>query len=218
MTIDHNSEDDNQISKGQISNGMKTLLEMGPLIAFFIGYLLVKDMSFDVMGETYNGFILITAAFIPVIALSTFILWRLTGKLAMMQIVTLVLVTVFGGLTVWLNDERFFKMKPTIIYLLFTAILAFGLFQGKSFLKLVMGEVMPLREAGWMILTKRVCVIFLVMAVMNEVVWRLFSTDAWVNFKTFGLPILMFIFFMSQSKLVATYSIETDKTDENDSV
>ncbi len=192
----------------------KMALELGPVILFFVLYLRLRDRTFDIGGTEYSGFILVTAIFIPLIAASTFILYRLTGKLAKMQIATLVLVTVFGGLTIYLNDERFFKMKPTIIYLLFGGALGVGLLRGRSYLEYMMGEVMPLQSAGWMILTRRITVLFFVLAVLNEFVWRTMTTDAWVNFKTFGLPLAIFAFFMLQGSLLTKYGIETDEAEK----
>jgi intracellular septation protein len=156
-----------------------------------------------------------TALFIPLLALTTFILWRLTGKLSAMQVMTLVLVTVFGGLTIALNDERFFKMKPTMIYALFAGILGFGLLRKKSYLKVVMGEMMPLDDKGWMALTLRMMLLFLGLALANELIWRTLSTETWVKFKTFGLPLVMFGFFMTQSGLMNRHAL-TDDTSESD--
>ncbi len=204
------------MSEKNVSHGLKTALEMGPVVAFFIGYLLIKDRQFDIAGNTYEGFVLMTALFIPVMAISTFILWKLTGTLSVMQILTLVLVVVFGGLTVWLNDERFFKMKPTIIYVIFAAILAFGLMRGQSYLEKVMGEVMAIDSEGWFKLTKRFALFFLVLASSNELIWRNFSTDLWVQFKTFGLPIAMFGFFMAQTPLLTQHSTEQKKESDDD--
>lgn len=190
-----------------IDRRLKLALEFGPLLAFFLGYLWLKDRSFTFGGREYQGFIVVTAAFIPVLAATTFALWRLTGRLAKMQIATLVLVVVFGGLSVWLNDERFFKMKPTMIYALFAAILGAGLLRGRSYLRLVMEEAVPLRPEGWMILTRRVFWLFVALALLNEVVWRTMSTEAWVSFKTFGLTIAIFLFFMTQGRLLETYGV-----------
>lgn len=192
---------------------VKFALEFGPVAIFFILYLRLRDQTFLIGGTEYSGFILVTAIFIPLIALSTFILYRLTGKLARMQIVTLVLVVVFGGLTIWFNDERFFKMKPTMIYLLFGGVLGFGLLQGKSYLRFAMEELMPLQHEGWMMLTRRLTFFFLALAAANEFVWRTMSTDAWVKFKTFGLPIAIMAFFMLQSQLFITYG-EVDEAEE----
>ncbi|HSF62811.1 MAG TPA: inner membrane-spanning protein YciB [Paracoccaceae bacterium] len=190
-----------------ISPGLKLALELGPIAAFFAGYVWLKDRTFTVGGAEYDGFIVATAAFIPLMLLTTGILWRLTGKLSKMQVATVVLVVVFGGLSVWLNDDRFFKMKPTIIYALFAAVLGFGLMRGQSYLRFVMEEALPLRPEGWMILTRRLALFFAALAVANELVWRMMSTDAWVNFKTFGLTLALFAFFMTQGGLLARHGI-----------
>ncbi|GGL92151.1 putative intracellular septation protein A [Pseudooceanicola nanhaiensis] len=187
---------------------VKPALELGPIVAFFAAYLLLKDRTFIIGGREYEGFIVVTAGFIPLILICTGILWRLTGKLSKMQIVTAVLITVFGGLSVWLNDDRFFKMKPTLIYLIFGGLLGIGLLRGQSWLKLVMEEAVPLDDAGWMKLTKRVCAFFLILAALNELVWRTQSTEAWVWFKTFGLTAALFAFFMTQGKLFQEHGIE----------
>ncbi|MCT8159846.1 inner membrane-spanning protein YciB [Pseudoruegeria sp. SHC-113] len=189
---------------------VKMALELGPIAAFFIGYVRLKDQMFTIGGTEYEGFIVVTAAFIPLLLACTGVLWALTGKLSKMQIVTAVLVVAFGGMSVWFNDERFFKMKPTIIYLLFGGVLGFGLLRGQSYLRSVMEEALPMQEEGWMILTRRLCAFFFGLAVLNEVIWRTMSTDAWVNFKTFGLTAAVFAFFMTQSKLFQTYALEED--------
>ncbi len=199
------------MAEKKINAGLKLALELGPVAAFFIGYARLKDQVFTIGGTDYAGFIVVTAAFIPLMILSTGILWWLTGKLSKMQIVTLVLVMIFGGLSVWLNDERFFKMKPTMIYLLFAGALGFGLMRGQSYLSNLMGEVMPMEPEGWMILTKRLVLFFLFLAIANEVIWRTMSTDAWVNFKTFGLTLAMFGFFMTQGGLLKKYGTEDEK-------
>lgn len=195
----------------RINPGVKLALEYGPIVAFFIGYVLLKDRVFLVAGNEYKGFVAVTAMFIPVLALATFVQWRLSGHISKMQIATLLLVAVFGGLSVWFNDERFFKMKPTIIYLLFAGILGFGLLRGQSYLEAVMDQTLPLERAGWMILTRRLLAFFLFLAVANEVIWRNMSTDAWVNFKTFGLTIGVFAFFMAQTRLFTKYAISEEE-------
>ncbi|MFN3822861.1 MAG: inner membrane-spanning protein YciB [Pseudorhodobacter sp.] len=202
------------MAEKKIGTGLKLALEMGPIAAFFLGYIKLKDEVFTFGGTEYDGFIVVTAAFIPLMILTTGILWKLTGKLSRMQIATVVLVVVFGGLSVWLNDERFFKMKPTIIYALFAVALGIGLMRGQSWLQLVMGEALPMRREGWMILTKRLALFFALLAVANEVIWRGFSTEVWVNFKTFGLTAALFLFFMLQGRLMAEYG-ETRPEDES---
>lgn len=193
---------------------MKIALEFGPVLAFFLAFSRFKDQSLTIAGTAYGGFIVATALFVPLMVLSTLILWRLTGLMSVMQIVTLVLVLVFGGLTVWLNDPYFLKMKVTIIYALFAAILGFGLLRGRSYLRLAMDEVVPLTGEGWMILTRRVTAFFAALAVLNEIVWRTMSDAAWVNFKTFGLTIGVFGFFMLQGKLFEAHAAKAEG-DEN---
>lgn len=199
------------MSEKSINPAVKMGLELGPIILFFIAYTRIKNRDFEIFGNTYEGFMVATAAFIPLLLMSTGLLWWLTGKLSRMQLVTAVLVVVFGGMSIWFNDDRFFKMKPTIIYLLFGGILGVGLLQGKSYLRSVMEEVMPLEQVGWMKLTKRACLFFFGLAIANEAVWRLMSTDAWVNFKTFGLTAAVLIFFLAQGPLFQRYSLEKDK-------
>jgi intracellular septation protein len=194
------------IEEKKVQPWIKTTLEMGPVVLFFIVYSKIKDREFVVFGETYVGFILATALFIPLILFATAVLYFLTGKLSKMQIFTAILVVVFGGLGIWFNDERFFKMKPTMIYLLFGGILGYGLLKGQSYLRTVMDGALPMDQTGWMILTKRFMMFFFGLAIANEAIWRTLSTDIWVNFKTFGLPIAMFAFIITQAKTISKHS------------
>ncbi len=204
------------MSGKKISPMTKIGLEIGPVIAFFILYIRLRDKTFAILGTDYSGFIVVTAIFIPLIALSTYILYRMTGKLARMQIFTLLVVIIFGSLTIWFNDERFFKMKPTVLYLASGLTLGVGLMRGKSYLEYMMGEAMPMKPEGWMILTRRITAFFFGLAVVNEVVWRTMSTDAWVNFKTFGLTAAIFLFFMTQGNILVNYSQNPDTEDDNE--
>ena len=190
---------------------VKLALELGPIVLFFAGFSRMKDQTFTILGTEYSGFIVMTGAFIAMIIATTGILWALTGKLSRMQLMTLVLVIVMGGMSVWLNDERFIKMKPTLLYLAFGGILGVGLLQGKSYLSAVMDEALPMQPEGWMILTRRLTAFFLALAIANEAVWRLMSTEAWVNFKTFGLTAAMFGFFMAQGKVFDRYGLKDDE-------
>ena len=187
---------------------VKMALEYGPLVAFMVGYWKFKDQTFVLGGQSYSGFIAVTGVFILVFAASILALWRLTGKISALQGFTLVGVVFMGGLTIWFNDEHFFKMKPTIIYAFFVAVLGVGLLQGKSYLRLVMQEALPMEDAGWMILTRRITVFFALLAVANEVVWRNFTTETWVWFKVVGLTVAMFVFLMTQARLFSRYGIE----------
>lgn len=189
---------------------VKSALEFGPVAAFFAAYIMLKDHTFMVGGNSYEGFIAVTAGFIPLMIASTLILWRLTGHLSAMQIFTLVLVVFFGGLTVWLNDDRFFKMKPTLLYLFFGSALGVGLLRGTSYLATLMDAALSLKPEGWMILTRRLMFFFFGLAALNEVVWRGFSEETWVYFKTFGLTAAIFIFFMTQARLFQTYALEEE--------
>ncbi len=192
---------------------VKLGLELGPIVLFFIGFSRMKDRVFTIAGSEYSGFIVMTAVFIVMISATTAALWFLTGKLSRMQLLTLVLVVVMGGLSVWLNDERFIKMKPTLLYLAFGSVLAVGLLRGKSYLSSVMDEALPLPHEGWIILTRRLTAFFFALAIANEAVWRLMSTQAWVNFKTFGLTAAIFGFFMFQSRLIERYGIKDTPPD-----
>mgnify|MGYP001485130983 FL=1 len=197
----------------QVNNGLKSALEFGPVALFFIAYIWLKDEVFQFGGTDYEGFIIVTAGFVPLMILSTLALWKLTGTLSKMQIFTVVLVTVFGGLSVWQNDKSFLQMKPTILYLLFASILGFGLLRKQSYLQYMMGEMLPLEDRGWMILTQRMALLFLVLAILNELIWRNMSEEIWVYFKTFGLPSTIFGFFISQGRLFKEYGVSDDKQD-----
>jgi intracellular septation protein len=200
------------MSEKKINPFVKLGLELGPVILFFVAYTRMKANTYTILGRDYEGFIVVTAIFIPVLLIATGVLWALTGKLSKMQLMTAVLVIIFGGMSVWFNDERFIKIKPTILYLFFGGSLGIGLLRGKSYLKSMMEDAMPLQDEGWMILTKRICFFFLTLAVVNEVVWRMMSTDAWVTFKTFGLTAAVFVFFMTQGGLMAKYGTEQDES------
>ena len=199
------------MKKRDVNPVLKFLLELGPLVIFFIIYGRIKDKVFSILGVDYQGFIIATGVFIPILLLSILVLWILSGKIAKMQLITALLVVIFGGLTIWFNDDRFFKMKPTIIYLLFGGILSFGLLRKKSYLEYVMEDMLPLERIGWVILTKRVAIFFLSLALLNELIWRNMSTDSWVNFKTFGLTGAVFIFFVAQNGLIQKYGKTSQK-------
>ncbi len=188
-------------------NRLKLALEYGPLLLFMLGYWFLKDKSLTLGGQTYSGFIVSTAVFVVIFVASIAGLWRLTGKIAPMQIITLIIVVFMGGLTVWFNDPRFIKMKPTIIYAFFAVALGVGLLQGKSYLRVVMEDAMPLQPEGWMVLTRRIAVFFAFLALLNEIVWRNFSDGTWLTFKAVGLTLAMFLFLMTQAKVLERYAI-----------
>lgn len=196
------------MSDDTLPKWVKPLLEFGPMVTFFFAYMRMKETVYTIGSNDYQGFIVVTALFVPLLLVCTGILWKLTGKISPMQIMTVILVTAFGGMTVWLNDDRFIKMKPTLIYLIFGGLLSIGLLRGQSYLRVVMQEALPMQDAGWMILTRRVTAFFFGLAVLNEVIWRGFSTEIWVYFKTFGLTAALFAFFMMQGRLLAKYALQ----------
>ena len=198
------------MSEKPLNPVVKQVLELGPPILFFIAYLRMRDNTYIVGGTEYDGFIVAAAVFVPILLASIGILWKLTGKLSRMQVFTAVMVVVFGGLTVWFNDERFFKMKTTLVYGLFAVILGAGLLQGRSYLAWVMADFLPMADEGWMKLTQRLTLFFAGLAVANEVVWRTMSTDAWVKIETFGFPALMFVFLWVQIITLQRYIEEPD--------
>ena len=177
----------------------KLILEMGPLIIFFVCYYnapIPENLKNDLEEANLFKIIFATKIFVPAILVALFLGWFQTKKIAKMPLITAILVVVFGGLTIWLNNPIFIKMKPTLIYLIFSAILGYGLLKKKIYLKILMGPAIPMNEEGWLILSKRFVGFFVLLAFTNEIIWRFFSQDFWVNFKTFGLPILL-IFFMA---------------------
>ena len=175
---------------------LKLLVELGPLIAFFIVY--------SRAGIYWATGVLMVATVVSLVAS-----WSLFGRLLAMPVVTAVLVVVFGGLTFWLDDPRFIKIKPTIINLLFAGILLAGLIMRRPLLKILFGEAFNLTEEGWRKLSVRWAVFFLILAVLNELVWRNYSESTWVSFKVFGILPLTLVFAMAQIGLIKRYEAKT---------
>lgn len=198
------------MAEKQINPIFKQVLELGPTLVFFLIYLRIKDDIFTVSGIEYSGFIMATLVFVPILLVSMAILWQMTGKLSRMQIFTAFMVIFFGGLTAWFNDERFFKMKTSIVYGCFAVILGFGLLRGRSYLRYIMEDFLPMKEEGWMILTRRLTLMFLGLAVANEIIWRSQSTDIWVKLETFAFPVVLFAFLWLQIVALQKYLIEPD--------
>jgi intracellular septation protein len=173
-------------------HGTKLMIELGPLLAFFAAWFLA-----DIFWATG---VLMAATLVSLVASKI-----LLGRVSPVIIATAVLVVVFGGLTFWFGDAHFIKMKPTIINLLFAGVLFGGLLTGRPLLKLMFGEAFNLTEEGWRKLTLRWILFFVVMAVLNEIVWRNFSEATWVNFKVFGILPLTLVFAMSQIGLIKRY-------------
>ena len=197
----------------EINPILKQVLELGPPLAFFLIYLRLRDDTFTFGGADYSGFIVATVVFVPIMLVAMAVLWWLTGKLSRMQIFTAVMVVFFGALTAWFNDERFFKMKTTIVYGLFAVLLGVGLLRGQSWLAFVLNDAIPMRQEGWMILTRRLCAMFAVLAIANEVIWRTLSTDTWVKIETFAFPIALMVFLFAQFAALQPYLIEENEED-----
>ncbi|WP_299283376.1 inner membrane-spanning protein YciB [uncultured Tateyamaria sp.] len=187
---------------------MKQVLELGPPVVFFLIYLRIRDNTYTFGGIDYSGFIVATLIFVPILLIAIGVLWAMTGKLSRMQIFTAFMVIFFGGLTAWFNDERFFKMKTSIVYGLFALLLGIGLLRGQSWLAVVLNDSMPMRHEGWMILTKRLCAMFAALAIANEIVWRTMSTDTWVKIETFGFPLALVAFLFWQISALQGYLID----------
>ena len=134
--------------------------------------------------------------------------WMLTRTLPIMPLVSGIVVFVFGALTLWLQDDVFIKMKPTIVNTLFGVVLLGGLAFGKSLLGYVFGSAFKLDAEGWRKLTLRWGAFFLFLAVANEIVWRNFPTDTWVAFKVWGIMPITLIFTISQMPMIMRHSIE----------
>ena len=193
------------MSKKNENTLLKNLLEYTPIAAFFVIFILFKDEKILIFERDLSGFVLATLVFVPLVVIATAVSWIVLKEVSRIQLLTLVLVVVFGGMTIFFNDERFLKIKPTLIYCLFSAILLFGIFRKTSYLEALLGKALPLSYDGWMILTRRMAYFFLFLAATNEFVWRTQSTETWVYFKTFGLTIAMFVFFITQYSVFKTY-------------
>ncbi|SLN66451.1 inner membrane-spanning protein YciB [Roseisalinus antarcticus] len=209
------------MSDRPINPVLKQVLELGPTIVFFLAYLRLRDETFTIGGVEYSGFIVATLVFIPVLLAAIGVLWALTRKLSRMQIFTAFMVIFFGGLTAWFNDERFFKIKTTIVYGVMAALLGLGLLRRQSWLEWVIGELMPMQHEGWMVLTRRLAAFLVVLALANELIWRTQSTDLWVKLETFAFPVALIAFLWWQIFALQKYLIEppdaTSPTDKADS-
>ena len=189
---------------------LKLALELGPLIVFFFANSRGAQISeaFPALKALGGPIFIATAAFMAATAIALVVSKAVTGKLPVMPLVSGVVVFVFGALTLWLQDETFIKMKPTIINTLFGTILLGGLYFGKPLLGYVFGAAFKLTEEGWTKLTLRWGLFFLFLAVLNEVVWRNFSTDSWVAFKVWGTMPITLAFTFSQMPLIMKHTVE----------
>ena len=173
----------------------KLLIDIGPLAVFFIFYLR-SDLKSAIIPLMIATIIAVLFSYI------------MEKKIPVMPTVGAFIILIFGGLTIYFDNEVFFKMKPTIINLLFALILYGGVIVKKPLLKLLLGAAIKLEDEGWKILTQRWISFFIALAILNEIVWRTQSTDIWVNFKVFGILPITFIFTMTQFSLIKKYQIE----------
>lgn len=201
------------MAERKINPILKQALELGPTILFFLIYMRIKEETYTFAGTEYSGFIVAALILVPILLVATLILWLLTGTISRMQLFVGVMVIFFGGLTAWFNDATFFKMKTTFVYGTFAAILGAGLLRGRSLLQWVMAEALPMKPEGWMILTRRLALMFAALAVANEVIWRTMSEETWVILETFAMPAALFLFLMANFMALQKHMIE-EPTDE----
>ena len=178
-----------------MNSKIKLLLDFGPLLVFFLAY-------------RFAGLLAATAALIVFTLLSLAITYAREKQIAAMPLISGVAITILGGLTLFLHDETFIKIKPTLVNLLFAGILLGGLCFGKPLFKYVLGHAISLEDKGWRILSLRWGLFFIFLAGLNEFIWRNFPTDFWVNFKVFGMFTLTMLFTLSQIPLIKKYWIE----------
>jgi intracellular septation protein len=199
----------NEPGQKPINPLLKLALELGPLGVFFFANARGEWLAerIPALGTLGGPIFVATALFMLAMLISLAISYVLTRTLPVMPFVTGIVVIVFGGLTLWLQDDTFIKMKPTIVNVLFGGVLLGGLAFGKSLLGYVFDSVFRLTDEGWRKLTFRWGLFFLVLAVLNEVVWRTVSTDMWVNFKVFGIMPLTVVFTLSQLPLISRYTL-----------
>jgi intracellular septation protein len=182
-------------TKPQLNPFLKLALDFGPLVLFFYA------------NSRYDIFVA-TGTFMIAVLVALAISYVMTRHLPIMPVVTAIIVVVFGGLTLFLHDATFIKVKPTIIYALFGAVLLGGLFFGKPLLATVLDSMFELTDEGWRKLTLRWALFFFALAILNEIVWRNTSTNVWVDFKVFGVTPLTFLFGALQVPLLKKYAVE----------
>ncbi|WOC16250.1 septation protein A [Pseudochrobactrum sp. MP213Fo] len=195
---------------------LKLALELGPLLVFFFansrGEWLVE--RFPVLAQIGQPIFIATALFMAATLIALTVSWIMTRSLPIMPLISGIVVLVFGTLTLWLHDDIFIKMKPTIINSLFGAVLLGGLLFGKALLGYVFDQAFKLDAEGWRKLTFRWGVFFFFLAGLNEFVWRNYTTDAWVTFKVWGVMPITVLFTMLQMPLIKKHSLVPWGTDD----
>jgi len=173
----------------------KLLIDIGPLAVFFVFYTR-SDLKTAILPFMIATIIAVLFSYI------------IEKKIPIMPTVGAVIILIFGGLTIYFDNETFFKMKPTIINLLFAGVLYGGIILNKSLLRYLLGAALKLQDEGWDILTKRWIGFFIALAILNEIIWRTQTTDIWVNFKVFGILPITFIFTLTQFSTIKKYQVE----------
>ena len=182
---------------------LKFVFEFGPLLVFF--FLNFKRISLSIEGFPSDPIFTATAGFILATLVSLVGMYVLMRKIPVMPLVSGIFVLLFGGLTLYLSNDIFIKIKPTLVNLIFAAILFIGLKFNKIFIKVIMEEALNLTEEGWRGMTIRWGFFFLIMAALNEIVWRNFSTDFWATFKVFGTLPITALFILSQVSFISKH-------------
>jgi intracellular septation protein len=182
-------------ARPKLSGAMKLGVDLGPLLIFFL-------------GNKFGGLFVATALFMVATLAAMAVSWWKTRHIPAMLLLIGLIVAVFGGLTLWLQDETFIKLKPTIIYASFASILFFGLARGRSYLQLILGDALPgLDGVGWIKLTRNWALFFLALVGANEVARQVLTTDQWVNFKVWGVTAASLVFAMSQAPLMMRHGL-----------
>lgn len=181
-----------------MNQGFKFLSEMGPLLVFFICH-------------KFYGLIAATAALMITTIISVIIVYYIEKKVPMMPLISAILLGIFGGLTIFSQNELFIKIKPTLINMLFAIILIGGVAFKKGFLKYLMGSAMNMSDKAWLTFSLRWGIFFIFLAIVNEIVWRNFDTDFWVKFKVFGMLPLSIGFMVTQMPFLMKNMIENEK-------
>lgn len=195
--------------KKQLNPGLKLALELGPLIVFFFVNSRGKQLSetFPALAQIGDPIFIATAVFMLATAIALMISWFMARTVPLMLLVSSIIILAFGGLTIYLHDEIFIKLKPTIINAIFGSLILGGLLLGRLPLKHIFSVAFEIDDDGWRKLSLRWGIYFFVMALVNEIVWRNFSTDFWVAFKLWGNLPLGIIFTMAQFPLLKRHAL-----------
>ena len=199
MTVKEQAEN----GEAPVSPFRRMAIEAGPLVVFFIA-----NSAYDIMIGT--------AAFMVATAISLAVSLKVERRIPLMPLISSVFVLLFGGLTLVLDDDLFIKIKPTVVNLFFAAALLGGLLAGRVFLKHLMGGILLLDNTGWRILSWRWTAFFVFLAIVNEIVWRNFSTDTWVSFKVFGIMPMSLVFGLAQVPLIQKHQLPEKPAEAKD--